>query len=360
MRFQNEAQSTARLDHQNIARVYYVGEDHGLQYIVFEFIEGVNVRDLVAAKGPLPLAEAISYTLQTAEALAHAAQRNVVHRDIKPSNLLITPEGQVKLIDMGLARLREAGPAADLTASGITLGTFDYISPEQARDPRNADVRSDLYSLGCTFFFMLTGRPPFPDGTVLQKLLQHQGDQPPDVRQFRPDLPDGVGRVLRRTLAKDPRHRYAEPGELVDDLLLLAREAGIQPLRLAGRAAPSARRPSAGVVRRHLPWAAPLAALLLIVALMDVFWSRSSGPEAPMPASPLAEPGDEAATLHARKTNDAGLIRPAPSKDAAEHDGRRLAALAPGGQSLRARQAGSGQSPRQSRFGTISALAREH
>ena len=110
MRFQNEAQSTARLDHQNIARVYYVGEDHGLQYIVFEFIEGVNVRDLVTARGPLPLAEAISYTLQTAEALAHAARRSVVHRDIKPSNLLITPEGQVKLIDMGLARLREVGP----------------------------------------------------------------------------------------------------------------------------------------------------------------------------------------------------------------------------------------------------------
>ena len=106
---------------------------------------------------------------------------------------------------MGLARLREVNSAAaDLTASGITLGTFDYISPEQARDPRNADVRSDLYSLGCTFFYMLTGRPPFPGGTVLQKLLQHQGDQPPDVRQFRPELPEGVARVLRRTLGQGP------------------------------------------------------------------------------------------------------------------------------------------------------------
>ena len=107
-RFQNEAQSAARLDHDNIARVYYVGEDRGLHYIVFEFIEGVNVRDLVEQKGPLPLAEAISYTLQVADALAHAAGRDVVHRDIKPSNVLITPEGQVKLIDMGLARLRQA------------------------------------------------------------------------------------------------------------------------------------------------------------------------------------------------------------------------------------------------------------
>ena len=272
---------------------------------------------------------------------------SVVHRDIKPSNLLITPEGQVKLIDMGLARLRETGPAAaDLTASGITLGTFDYISPEQARDPRNADVRSDLYSLGCTFFFMLTGRPPFPDGTVLQKLLQHQGDQPPDVRQFRPDLPDGVTRVLRRALAKDPRHRYAEPGEMVDDLLLLAQEAGIRLLRLAGREARSARQLSGGIVRRHLPWAAPLAALLLIVALLDVFGSRPSSQEAPMPASPLAELGDVAAAARRRKANDAGLASPAPAKDAAGHRAD-AAALAPGGQPLRARQADSGQPPRQ-------------
>ena len=209
-RFQNEAQSAARLDHDNIARVYDVGKDRGLHYIVFEFIDGVNVRDLVESKGPLSLAEAVSYTLQVADALAHAAERNVVHRDIKPSNLLITPAGQAKLIDMGLARLREVGAAAaDLTASGVTLGTFDYISPEQARDPRNTDVRSDIYSLGCTFFFMLAGQPPFLGGTMLQKLLQHQGDQPPDVRQFRPELPEDVNRILRKMLAKDPRHRYS-------------------------------------------------------------------------------------------------------------------------------------------------------
>ena len=207
-RFQNEAQSAARLDHDNIARAYYVGEDRGLHYIVFEFIEGVNVRVLVERKGPLPLAEAVSYTLQVAEALAHADARAVVHRDIKPSNVLITPEGRVKLIDMGLARLRHADPAvADLTASGVTLGTFDYISPEQARDPRNADIRSDIYSLGCTFFFMLAGQPPFPEGTVLQKLLQHQGDQPPDIRQFRPELPRGV----EPRAAEDDGERPAAP-----------------------------------------------------------------------------------------------------------------------------------------------------
>ncbi len=189
-RFQNEAQSVARLDHDNIVRAYCLGEDRGLNYIAFEFVEGANVRLLVEQRGPLPLGEVVSYTLQIAEALAHAESRAVVHRDIKPSNVLVTPDGQVKLIDMGLARLRQADPAvADLTASGVTLGTFDYISPEQARDPRNADIRSDIYSLGCTVFFMLCGQPPFPQGTVLQKLLQHQGDEPPDIREFRPELP---------------------------------------------------------------------------------------------------------------------------------------------------------------------------
>ena len=108
----------------------------------------------------------------------------MVHRDIKPSNVLVTAGGQVKLVDMGLARLHQVESSADdLTASGVTLGTFDYISPEQARDPRAADVRSDIYSLGCTLFFMLTGQPPFPDGTALQKLLRHNSDEPPDVRQ---------------------------------------------------------------------------------------------------------------------------------------------------------------------------------
>ncbi len=281
LRFQNEAQSAARLDHDNIARVYYVGEDRGLHYIVFEFIEGVNVRDLVESKGPLSLAEAVSYTLQVADALAHAAERNVVHRDIKPSNLLITPAGQAKLIDMGLARLREVdAAAADLTASGVTLGTFDYISPEQARDPRNTDVRSDIYSLGCTFFFMLTGRPPFLGGTMLQKLLQHQADQPPDLRQFRPELPEDVNRILRKMLAKDPRRRYSSPLELVNDLLWVARAAGLRPAAPGGRTWTV---PTARVVPsyyRHLPWVVSLLALVAIVVALDHLWPYLPGPSA--------------------------------------------------------------------------------
>ncbi len=269
-RFQNEAQAAARLDHENIARVYYVGEDKGLNYIVFEFIEGVNLRESVEKRGPLPLAEAISYTLQIAEALAHACSRNVVHRDIKPSNVIITEDGRAKLVDMGLARSHHVqADGEDLTASGVTLGTFDYISPEQARDPRIADVRSDIYSLGCTVYYMLTGRPPFPEGTVLQKLLQHNSDTPPDPRELNPDLPIELSEVIRKMLAKDPRRRFQHPSELITELYLLA--------ELIGCPAPSPARqvwlapapPRMSPLERHLPWIIPVASLLAIVFLLD-------------------------------------------------------------------------------------------
>ena len=328
-RFQNEAQSAARLDHDNIARAFFVGEDRGLHFIVFEFVEGVNVRMLVEQRGPLPLAEAISYTLQIAEALAHADTRSVVHRDVKPSNVLITPEGRVKLIDMGLARLRQADPAvADLTASGVTLGTFDYISPEQARDPRNADIRSDIYSLGCTFFFMLAGQPPFPEGTVLQKLLQHQGDEPPDILEFRPELPDESGRVLRKMMAKDPGRRYASPADLVGDLLALAEDIGLRPMSPTSRVwlVPQEEPPS--LFQRHLPWLAPVAALVCIVVLLNYIWSLSprddrlppppldvatSSPKEPGPPSPPPS-GERAVAVGkaARLPTDANGSKTAP------------------------------------------------
>ena len=277
MRFRNEGRSAARLNHPSIAQVFYVGEENGLSFIAFEFVEGTNVRDLVGQKGALSLAEALSYTLQVAEALVHAAGRNVVHRDIKPSNVLITSEGRVKLIDMGLARMQKLGTSSvDLTASGVTLGTFDYISPEQARDPRNADARSDIYSLGCTLFFMLTGRPPFPEGTVLQKLLQHQEIDPPDVRQLRPDLPDEVSRVLRKMMAKEPRRRFQDSGKLTEALLSLAEQLGLRPMGPGQMAwsEPEERRSSRLV--RHLPWMAPAAALVVIVMLLHVLWATSA------------------------------------------------------------------------------------
>lgn len=285
-RFRNEAQSAARLNHENIAHVHYVGEDRGLHYIVFEFIEGVNIRDLVEQKGPLPLEESLSYTYQIALALEHASSRAVIHRDIKPSNVLIAMDGKAKLVDMGLARLNQVAHTDDLTASGVTLGTFDYISPEQARDPRSADVRSDLYSLGCSFFYMLTGRPPFPEGTVLQKLLQHQGDHPPDPRSVRPELPSDVTHIVSRLLAKNPAQRYQQPGELIDELAALGEKLGMQLSSSSSRTMltlPTAASPM-GRWQHHLPWVVPLAALFLIVTGLDLYWSSGQRELAGPPA----------------------------------------------------------------------------
>src|SRR5690606_6910543 len=148
LRFQNEARAAARLDHENIARVFYIGEDRGLHFIAFEYVTGQNVRDAIIRAHRLRVADAVNYALQIASALRHTSAAGVVHRDIKPSNIIIAPNGRAKLVDLGLARKIASESMGDLTVAGTTLGTFDYISPEQAKDPRSVDVRSDIYSLG--------------------------------------------------------------------------------------------------------------------------------------------------------------------------------------------------------------------
>jgi serine/threonine protein kinase len=317
-RFQNEAQSAARLDHENISRVHYVGEDRGWHYIVFEFIEGANVRDLVCDQGPLPLADAVSYTLQIADALVHASGREVVHRDIKPSNVLITPDGRAKLVDMGLARLHQIEPdGEDLTASGVTLGTFDYISPEQARDPRSADVRSDIYSLGCTLYYVLTGRPPFPEGTVLQKLLQHQADEPADPRSLRPDLPDDLMPIMHRMLAKSPDKRYPSPAELVVDLSAFAQRHGLPATPTTSIVWLPPDQTPLNFWQRHLPWIAPVVVLLVLVGLLNAFWSRDAGHAEPPPLHTATADADSANPPPAAAQPGESKSEPAPQPEKA-------------------------------------------
>ncbi|NLX56048.1 MAG: serine/threonine protein kinase [Planctomycetaceae bacterium] len=309
-RFRNEAQSAARLDHPNIARVYYVGEDKGWNYIVFEYIEGINVRDLVEHNGPLTLEEAVTCTLQIAEALDHASQRDVTHRDIKPSNILIMIDGRAKLVDMGLARLRQVeSPTEDLTASGVTLGTFDYISPEQARDPRNTDVRSDLYSLGCTLFFMLTGQPPFPDGTVLQKLLSHSSEEPPDLLTYRPDLPGDIVAVVKKMLAKLPEQRFQSPRELIGELLLLADRLNLTAITANSTVWLAPTQPQVTWWGRHMPWMAPAAVLALIV-LVQTWFDQASNVPLPPPPHLAARP-----ETHKTQTPDLDSAKPPAGTD---------------------------------------------
>jgi serine/threonine-protein kinase len=316
-RFYQEGRAAARLDHENIARVYTIGHDAGHHFIAFEFIEGITVRHRVERDGPLPVAEAVNYTLQIATALVHAAERGVVHRDIKPSNIIITPQGRAKLVDMGLARRFERGGDDGLTQSGMTLGTFDYISPEQARDPRDVDVRSDLYSLGCTLFHMLAGRPPFPEGTVLQKLIQHQEDAPPNVRSINPEVPPDLAAILMKLMAKERDRRYQTPEQLVRDLLIMAGALGLRSVSPEGllwlSAAP------APTWERHLVWGIPVLGFLLVLAVLA--WWGQDVPGTPLPALPSTPTNPTAPTVASkpnerREPADPPAADPDPSDEA--------------------------------------------
>jgi len=262
-RFRNEAQAAARLDHPNIARVFDVGMSEGWRYIVFEYIQGTNIRDLVSRDGVLSIDDAVFYTRQIAEALHHASGRGVVHRDVKPSNVLVNSEGDTKLVDMGLARSDQLEFSGDMTASGVTLGTFDYISPEQARDPRDADVRSDIYSLGCTLYFMLIGEPPYPGGTVLQKLLNHGNAPPPDPTAVRSDISDDLRAIIFKMLAKSPDMRYQRAIDLVADLRELAERESLVKASSQGTVAINRDDVSPGLWIGYLPWMITAMALLI-------------------------------------------------------------------------------------------------
>ena len=269
-RFRNEAQNAAKLDHPYIARVFDVGQFEQWHYIVFEHVEGINLRDMVARDGVLPIDDAVYYTRQIAEAIEHANSRGIVHRDIKPSNVLVGVDGNVKVVDMGLARSQQIEMSGDMTASGVTLGTFDYISPEQARDPRDADVRSDIYSLGCTLYYLLTASPPYPGGTMLQKLLSHGNSPPPDPRGLRPEVSDNLTAIIHKMLAKDPAARYPRAIDVVADLRELAVREGLIRAQSRGTLTIAPSDPIPQFLSRHLPWMVAVGMVLAIAAWLQL------------------------------------------------------------------------------------------
>ncbi len=233
-RFQREFKAAARLTHPNIVVAHDADQAGGLHFLVMEFVDGVSLAQYVDRKGPLPVATACLFIRQAALGLHHAARHSMVHRDIKPQNLMLTRKGQIKILDFGLARFASEGPASDfelsndelpefgadfgLTEAGMIVGTPDYMAPEQAVDSNKADIRADIYSLGCTFFFLLTGEAPFSGDSVTRTLRSHADRQPPALHKLRGDLPSELIRLIERMMAKDPAKRPQTPDEVAKQL----------------------------------------------------------------------------------------------------------------------------------------------
>jgi hypothetical protein len=218
-RFFQEMQAIGRMSHRNVVAAYDAGPIGDTFFLAMEYVEGMDLASVVARDGPLDAGKACAYIREAALGLQHAHDCGLVHRDLKPSNLLLCdgPRATVKILDLGLARLHltETGRSqSHLTCGGDLLGTPDYMAPEQAEDPHQADVRADIYSLGCTLHFLLTGQPPFAGGSIMQKLKRHREEEPPRLEAAQPTIPPVVAQVVRRCLAKRPEDRFGTPAEL--------------------------------------------------------------------------------------------------------------------------------------------------
>jgi serine/threonine protein kinase len=231
--FMAEVRAAGKLMHPNIVTAHDANEIDGRHYLVMEYIDGPNLNQLVHERGPLPVGLACDIVRQVASGLQYAHEQGMVHRDIKPPNVLLQRSGTAlssgylaKIVDFGLARLVDASEEredrANAPAINLTVGTPDYLSPEQACNSPIVDIRSDLYSLGCTFYFLLAGQVPFPGGTSLEKLMRQTTEEATAIEQLRPDIPQEVASIVRSLMAKEPRCRYQTPAQLVLELMPLA------------------------------------------------------------------------------------------------------------------------------------------
>ena len=251
-RFRQEVQALAQMSHPNVVTAFDADQIGDTHFYVMEFIDGSDLTKLVRDRGPLPAAEACEYIRQAALGLHHAHQMGLVHRDIKPSNLIVTRSGrQVKVVDLGLARLGDPDPPATgkeadghkLTQDGFVIGTPDFLAPEQARNPSGVDIRADIYALGGTLYYLLTGQVPFDADTPTEKLVRHFTDPPPALGLLRPDVPPGVGQIIHWCLAKRPDDRPPTPMHLavaLQPFCPAVPTSGLHPLagQMSGRMAP--------------------------------------------------------------------------------------------------------------------------
>ena len=312
IRFHREAKAAARLSHPNVVAVLDADEFRGLHFLVMEYAEGTDLARLVRDRGPMEVPLAIDCIIQAARGLKAVYEADVVHRDIKPSNLLLEPGGTLKILDMGVARLGmvEGSPGAgvadaSLTESNVLVGTVDYMAPEQASNPKLADHRSDIYSLGCTLHYLLTGRPPYSGETFMERLLAHREQPIPTLSDARPDVPRSLDPLFRRMMSKAPPDRVSSLDELIAELERCLPGPGAKE-EPESSTAPAASR--AG--RRRLLWlggaAAGVAAIAGLLATLVLFNGRRPEARGPSKATiaqataPVVAGGERIASAEAR------------------------------------------------------------
>jgi serine/threonine-protein kinase len=218
-RFHREARVAASLNHPHIVQAFDAVSNGRLTYLVLEYVPGQTLDRRVAQSGRIPWPEAAGFMAQTAAALEYAHQSGVVHRDVKPANLIATPEGRVKILDLGLVLVRDCSLNLTAQSPGAILGTPDFVAPEQARDGHKVDARADVYALGCTFYHLLAGVSPFPSRSLAEKLIAHQSKPPRPIRELVPEVPEGVAQILDKMMAKWPEERYQTAADVCAALL---------------------------------------------------------------------------------------------------------------------------------------------
>lgn len=324
-RFQQEARLSARLSHPNVIGVYEAEEFGPSHLLVLEYIDGVNLAELVAERGLLPVAEACELIRQAALGLEYVREQGLVHRDLKPHNLLVSRAGQVKILDLGMATLKgdSVVPVTDMTGEQQFVGTVDYASPEQWESSRNLDIRADIYSLGCTFYYLLAGEAPFPHKkytTMMQQMWAHSQAPLPPIRELRPDLPEAVAGVLTRMLAKNREDRFATPAEIATALAPFTQDCNLTEYVRSARRTTTSRLDltrvsiSGGhsdrvVERRRFRRKLLVGAAVLSVALLAGVAAMLSGSRTPQ----IAEPNSEITSIEpptSQTVGPSGMVPP--------------------------------------------------